>query len=274
LILGAARVPQAFLSGSGSAELQQVINAEVIAAAQLAAGRPMLAIDTVTTGLKLGIKLVHVKNPSSNVVKEICYAAMIRMTEIAALATAAAGIYDKALDFMAAVTSKRQEESDRDDAAIFLATVAWSNKHVIEAQSDVPQMVLTRQLDMFADLGTSPWEAERYVLAVLAMNLAGGLFMQRASLADLELAARLSMFAHDAMTIVCGRQHRLTQQAARNADVVLGELDRRGLTSDGSTRSTRIRTQVRPGYWPGLMKPVITRVAGTCHIPRLGRTVC
>jgi hypothetical protein len=275
LILRGVRVPQAFLPVSGSAELQRIIDAEVIAAAELAMGRPRLAIRTVTTGLKLAMKLVHVDHPSSDVEKEIGYLAMLRMTELAALANAAAGKYDRAQPLMAAVTNKRQEQRDRDDAANFSAIVSWSNMDVIDTQKDVPEMVLPRQLDMFADLGTSPWWTETFTLAVLATNLGARLvLMQPSSLADNKLAARLSIFAHGAMTSVCGRQHRHTQQAARNADVVLGELDRHGAKSDGSKRSTCILRQVRRGYWPGLMKPVITRVAGTGHIPRLARTVC
>lgn len=244
LILRADRVPQAFLPVSGSAELQRIIDAEVRAAAELALGR-------------------------------IGYAAMIRMTEHAALANAAAGKYDIAEPLIAAVINKRQELRGRDDAANFSAIVAWSNKYAIDAQMDVPAMVLPRLLDLFADLGTSPWGTEMYSLGVLATNLGACLFlMQPTSLADIELAARLCTFAHGAMTVVCGRQHRHTQQAARNADVVLRELDRRGAKSDGSKRSTCILREVRRGYWPGLMKPVITRVAGTGHIPRLARTVC
>jgi len=164
LILRAMHVPQPFLSVSGSAELQHVIDAEVIAAAQLATGRPRLAIGTLTTGLKLAIELLDVRNPSSNVVKDICFTATIRMTELAALANAAAGKYDRAQDFMAAVTSKRQQQRDRDDAAKFSAIVAWNNKYVIDAQRDVPEMVSLRQLDMFADLGTSPWQTESFTL--------------------------------------------------------------------------------------------------------------
>ena len=275
LILRVMRVPQPFLSVSGSAELQHVIDAEVIAAAQLATGRPRLAIVTLTAGLKLAIELLDVMNPASKVVKEICFAGVIRITELAALANAAAGKYNRAQDFMAAVHSKRQLENDRSDAAKYSAIVTASNKHFIDALRRVYVTVSPSQLDMFAELGTSMWRTESFTLGVLATNLGACLFMQAVvSLADITLAARLSVYAVEAMSIACGRQHRHTQQAARNATVVLGELDRHGAESDGSTRSTRIRTQVRPGYWPGLMKPVITRDAGTCHIPRLGRTVC
>ena len=275
LILRAERVPQALLPVPGSAELQRIIDAEVRTAAELALGRPRSAIRTATTGLKLAMDLVHVDHPSSHIEKGIGYAAMIRMTEHAALANAAAGKYDIAEPLIAAVINKRQELRGRDDAANFSAIVAWSNKYAIDAQMDVPAMVLPRLLDLFADLGTSPWATEMYSLGVLATNLGACLFlMQPTSLADIELAARLCTFAHGAMTVVCGRQHRHTQQAARNADVVLRELDRRGAKSDGSKRSTCILREVRRGYWPGLMKPVITRVAGTGHIPRLARTVC
>ena len=275
LILRAERVPQALLPVPGSAELQRIIDAEVRAAAELALGRPRSAIRTATTGLKLAMDLVHVDHPSSHVEKGIGYAAMIRMTEHAALANAAAGKYDIAEPLIAAVINKRQELRGRDDAANFLAIVSLSNKCAIDAQRDVPEMVLPRLLDMFADLGTSPWRTEMYSLGVLATNLGACLFlMQPTSLADIELAARLCTFAHGALAVVCGRQHRHTQQAARNADVVLAELDRRGAKSDGSKRSTCILREVRRGYWPGLMKPVITRVAGTGHIPRLARTVC
>ena len=162
LILRAERVPQALLPVPGSAELQRIIDAEVRAAAELALGRPRSAIRTATTGLKLAMDLVHVDHPSSHIEKGIGYAAMIRMTEHAALANAAAGKYDRAEPLIAAVINKRQELRGRDDAANFSAIVAWSNKYAIDAQMDVPAMVLPRLLDLFADLGTSPWATEMY----------------------------------------------------------------------------------------------------------------
>ena len=134
LILRADRVPQAFLPVSGSAELQRIIGAEVRAAAELALGR-------------------------------IGYAAMIRMTEHAALANAAAGKFDRAEPLIAAVINKRQELRGRDDAANFSAIVAWSNKYAIDAQMDVPAMVLPRLLDLFAGPTNTDVSATEVVLA-------------------------------------------------------------------------------------------------------------
>ena len=230
LILRAEGVPQAFLPVSGSAELQRIVDAEVRAAAELALGRPRSAIRTVTTGLKLAMDLVHVDHPSSDVEKGIGYAAMIRMTEHAALANAAAGKYDKAEPLIAAVINKRQELRGRDDAANFSAIVAWSNKYAIDAQMDVPAMVLPRLLDLFADLGTSPWGTEMYSLGVLATNLGACLFlMQPTSLADIELAARRAAVGHGIENLplarMKGHQHqRIGSECGAQAHRPLGQI--------------------------------------------------
>jgi hypothetical protein len=275
--------PQALFGGSAElSQVRQVHVAGVIAGAELATGCPRLSIATSTAGLRLAIELLDVRNPAWNVVKEMSTTAVISLTEavlslteLAALGNAAVGKDCKAQDFMAAVTSNRQQQRHRNAAAEYSATVSWNNQYVIDALRRVDVVVPLGQLETFVEVGSSMGRTEIFTVAVLATNLGAGLSMQAVvSLADIKLAARLSKFAHDAMTSVCGRQHRHTQQAARNAGVVLAELDRSGAKSDGSKRSTCILRQVRRGYWPGLMKPVITRVAGTCHIPRLGRTVC
>ena len=274
--------PQALCGGSAELHgVRQVYVAVVIAAAQLRTRRPRLSIATSKAGLRLAIELLDVKKPAWNVVKEMhdttvtsLTEAVLSLTELVALGNAAVGRDCKAQDFMAAVTIQRQQQKYRNAAAEYSATVSSNNQYVIDALRGPHVAVSLGQLEAFVKVGSS-LRTDSFTVGVLATNLGAGLFMQAVvSLADIELAARLCTFAHGAMTVVCGRQHRHTQQAARNADVVLRELDRRGAKSDGSKRSTCILRQVRRGYWPGLMKPVITRVAGTGHIPRLARTVC
>jgi hypothetical protein len=270
-------------SSGGSAELHEVRKvyvAVVMAAAQLRTRRFRLSIATAKAGLRLAIELLDVEKPAWSVVKEMPYPtvssvteAVLSLTELVALGNAAVGKDCIAQAFMAAVTSQRQQQRHRNGAAAYSATVSSNNQYVIDALS-AHVAVSLGQLETFVDVGSS-MQTDRLTVAVLATTLGAGLFMQAdVSLADIELAARLCAFAHGAMENVCGRQHRHTQQAARNAGVVLAELDRCGAKSDGSKRSTCILGQVRRGYWPGLMKPVITRVAGTGHIPRLARTVC
>ena len=257
-----------------SSELRKALQAEVIGAAQCEDGSVTSSIATLMSGFTVAHRLLNDVS-TSKVVKDLALAASIRISEWLAMAHALGGNHRKAEQVMEHVMARREGLKLRSDAANFLALVTENNAHVIRALRRVPPSVTQRQYEMFVKLCTSPWRTDSWTVALHASNLAACLYMQAgASFKDIELSARLSNFALDAVTIACGPQHRDTQLVASNNAVVLGELDRHGAESDGSTRGTRIRTQVRPGYWPGLMKPVITRDAGTCHIPRLGRTVC
>ena len=256
-----------------SSELRKALQAEVNGAAQLENGSVASSIVTLTSGFTEAHRLFNVS--TSTVLKELALAACIRISEWLAMAHALAGKYRRAEQVMEQLMTRREGQKLLSDAANFLALVTENNKHVIRALRPVSPPVTQRQYKMFVDLGTSPWRTDSYTVALHASNLAACLCMQPGAIfKDIELSALLSNFALEAVTIAFGPQHRDTQLVASNNAVVLWELDRHGVESDGSTRSTRIRTQVRPGYWPGLMKPVITRDAGTCHIPRLGRTVC
>ena len=258
----------------GSVELRKALRAEVIGAAQLENGSVMSSIVTLKFGFTLAHRLFKAVYTSTSL-KALALAACIRLSEWIAMAYALAGKNRRAERVMGQVMTRREGQKHLSDAASYLALVTESNVYVINALRRVTPTVTDGQYKMFVNLATSPWRTDHWTVALHASNLAACLCMQAgANLKDIELSALLSTFALAAVTIACGPQHRDTQLVASNNAVVLWELDRHCAESDGSTRSTRIRTQVRPGYWPGLMKPVITRVAGTCHIPRLGRTVC